>query len=158
MAAVRRISVLCALALVGCAAEGPRFDQVAASLPQSPGGARLLVYRDYDLAQSLAWVPIFVNGVELGGVGPGHVLVCDLPPGTYTTEARSEGLWPDQAKAVTVGAGQTVYAKIGSFRGVNPDTHGQELISTYVVMLQDTATGRRDVGPLWYTPCEHPLG
>lgn len=156
-AAVRRIFVLFALMLAGCAA-GPRQNESTARLPPPGANARLFVYRNYDLAQSLAWVPIFVNGTEIGGVGPGHVLVCDLPPGTYTIEPRSQGLWPEQAKTVSAGPGQTVYARIGSFRGANPDTHGQQLISTYAVMLQDTTTGQRDVGSLWYTPCEHPIG
>ncbi len=151
-----RLIVLIALALAGCA-EAPRFDQVVAQLPPQGATARLFVYRDYDLTQSLSWVPIKANGNQLGGLGPGHVLVCDLPPGTYTIEAQSQGLWPEQNKTVTVAAGQQVYARIGSFHTTDPDSHGQVLMTTFVVMLQDSAAGRRDIAQLWYTPCEHPL-
>jgi hypothetical protein len=153
-----RLLMLLALALAGCGgatdADAPRYDAVAAQLPLQEGAARLLLYRDYDLAQSLAWVPVKLNGADIGGVGPGHVMVCDVPPGTYKLEAQSQGLWPGQDKTVSVAAGQQIYAKIGSFKTIDPDTHGQQLMSTYVVMLQDTASGRRDVGQLWYTPCQ----
>ena len=154
----QRLVMLLALALTGCAAApgGPRFDEAAAQLPPQNGKARLLVYRDDDVSQSLAWVPIKLDGNTLGGVGPGHVMVCDVPPGTYVLEAQSQGLWPEQNKTVTIGAGRQIYARIGSFRTIDPSSHSQALMTTYVVMLQDTRTGRRDVGRLWYTPCERP--
>lgn len=156
-----RLLMLLALALAGCGgamdANAPRYDAVAAQLPLQEGKARLLLYRDYDLAQSLAWVPVKLNGSDIGGVGPGRVMVCDVPPGTYKLEAQSQGLWPGQDKTVSVAAGQLVYAKIGSFKTIDPDTPGQHLISTFVVMLQDSASGRRDVGQLWYTPCQRKL-
>jgi hypothetical protein len=157
MPAAMRWVVLVVLALLaGCAAP-PRFAEIAARLPPPDGHARLFVYRAYDLAQSLAWVPIFVNGAEIGGVGPGHVLLCDLPPGTYTIAARSQGLWPGQEKTVAARPGQQIYAEIGSFRSIDPTVSvGQVLTSTYVVMLKDTAAGSRDVAALWYAPCAAP--
>ena len=78
-----------ALALVACAPT-PRLGEVAAKLPPPGKSARLFVYRDYDLGQSLQWAPVEVNGAEIGGVGPGHVIVCDLPPGVYPVAPRTE--------------------------------------------------------------------
>jgi hypothetical protein len=144
-----------ALVAAGCA-DHPRLAETAAQLSPPGNKARLFIYRDYDVAQSLAWVPIFLNGANSGGVGPGHVLVCDLSPGTYTIDPKSAGLYPDQAKTVTVAAGQDIYAKIGSFRTINPTSRNQSLMSTFVVTLEDTATGQGKVGPLWYTPCGAP--
>jgi len=163
--------VLLALVVAGCAPT-PRLDEIAASLPPSGNNARLFVYRAYDLSQSLTWEPVYVNGTEIGGVGPGHVLVCDLPPGLYTIAPRAERLWPDQAKTVRVAAGEAVYAKVGSFWMVGFGTRpfklaalqmagvtvngGTNLVPIFVVMLQDPANGRHEVGTLWYAPCNPP--
>jgi hypothetical protein len=160
--------VLLALALAGCTPT-PRLGEIAASLPPSGNNARLFVYRDYNLSQSLLWEPVYVNGAEIGGVGPGRVLVCDLPPGLYTIAPRAEHLWPDQAKTVRVAAGEAIYAKVGSFWMVGfgtrsfklaaagvPVNNGTILVPIFVVMLQDPAIGQREVGALWYAPCTPP--
>lgn len=156
-ALLRLLALNMALLMAGCA-DAPRLYQVSAQLPPLDGRARLFVYRIYNLSQSLEWVPVSVNRTGIGGVGPGHVLVCYLPPGTYTIDARSEGLWPNQTKTVAVAAGQDIYAEIGSFRGLNPtDSSGSGVLSTFVVMLRDTATGERAVAQLWYRPCREPF-
>jgi len=171
------VLVLLALALAGCA-RTPRLAEVSARLPALRNEARLFVYRDYNLAQSLQAVPVYVNGTEIGGVGPGDVLVCNLPPGDYTIAPRADHLWPDQAKTVRVAAGQAIYAKVGSFWStasgprpfrlaalrldgnqladttVNP---GPNLVPIFVVMLQNPATALSEVGALWYAPCNPPF-
>jgi len=171
-----RVLLLMALALAGCA-PGERLGEVAATLPPPGSNGRLFVYRDLDLAQNQQWVRVTVNDTEIGGVGPGHVIVCDLPPGLYTIAPRTEYLWPDQAKTVRVAAGQTVYAKVGSawttgsraapvrLAALRPgagqladanQSPGPNLEPIFVVMLQDPAAGGRDTGALWYAPCNPP--
>jgi hypothetical protein len=154
---LRRFVVLIAVLAAGCANE-PRFAQISAQLPPPDGHARLFVYRAYDLGQSLEWVPVALNSYGIGAVGPGQVLVCYLSPGTYTIAAKSEGLWPNQTKTVAVAPGQEIYAKIGSFRQIGPtsDIRGG-FLDTFVIMLEDTAAGRRDVAQLWYAPCDAPF-
>lgn len=168
--------MLLALALVRCA-PAPRFSEIAATLPPPGNDARLFIYRDYDLAQSLLAEPVYVNGAEIGGVGPGRVLVCDLPPGAYTIAPRAEHLWPDQAKTVRAAAGQAIYAKVGSFwmsasaprpfevaalrspanRMADATIpNGTNLAPIFVIMMQDPGVGRREVGGLWYAPCDAP--
>jgi hypothetical protein len=168
--------VLLALALAGCAST-PRLGEVASSLKPPGSNARLFVYRYYDVEQSLQEVPVYVNGAEIGGVGPGQVLVCDLPPGTYTIAPRTDYLWPDQSKSVRVEAGQAIYANVGSFWStgavkppfrlaalgspplqladvtVNP---GPNLVPIFVVTLQDPQIARGQVGAFWYKPCNAP--
>jgi hypothetical protein len=147
--ALSRLLLLVALAVAGCGG-GPIFDQVSATLPPVPAGeARIFVYRDYEPYQSLSWVPVFFNGATIGAVGPGHVLMRDVPPGTYKIEPKSEGLWPDQAKTVRVAAGDSVFAKIESFNGLD-DTGASDLQTTFVVVLVDPVAARREIGPLWY--------
>jgi hypothetical protein len=152
MTIVRRLVVLLVFALAGCAGQAPTFDDVAATLPPvPPGEVRVFVYRDFEPYQSLSWVPVFLNGNEIGAVGPGHVILRDVPPGTYRIEAKSEGLWPDQAKTVDALAGQAIYAKITSFKGLNPSVSSGATMTTFVVTLMDPATARHEIGTLWYT-------
>jgi hypothetical protein len=172
-----RVLGLLVLALAGCAPP-PRLAEVAAQLPPPGNAARLFVYRDYDLAQSLQAVPVYVNGSEIGGVAPGHVLVCSLPPGVYTLAPRADYLWPDQAKTVRVAAGQEIYAKVGSFwttgSAAPPVTlaalrlpakqladstlsPGPNLVPVFVLTLQNPAIGQSEVGALWYAPCNPPF-
>ena len=170
----RRVFVVLALALAGCAPT-PRLGEVAARLPLAAKNARLFIYRDYDLSQSLQWVPVEVNGAEIGDIGLGHVVVCDLPPGIYTIAPRAEYLWPDQAKTVRVEAGQAIYAKVGNLWTTGSGTGPVKLaalrvpadqmadaspslgvVPVFVVMLQDPAIGEGEVGALWYAPCTPP--
>jgi hypothetical protein len=118
-----------------------------------------------------------VNGLEIGGVGPGQVLVCDLPPGTYTIAPRAEHLWPNQAKTVRVGVGQAIYANVGSFWMSSSRTPtfklaalsgpgvqladmtispGSNLVPIFVVTLQNRAIAQGEVGAYWYKPCDPP--
>jgi hypothetical protein len=147
---VTRLFAVVLLALAACGGEQPTFDQVGARLPPPANTARIVVYRAFEPYQSLEWVPVFFNGVTVGAVGPGKVILRDVAPGTYTVEAKSEGLWPEQAKTVVVQAGQTVYAKITSFKGLNPTVNRPAELVTYVVVLMDPATARREIGPLRY--------
>ncbi|MGO8917342.1 MAG: hypothetical protein ACLQJR_15655 [Stellaceae bacterium] len=148
----KRLFLLLALALGSCAGQAPTFDEVAATVPPVPAGAaRIVLYRDFEPYQSLSWVPVFLNGKTIGAVGPGHVIMRDEPPGTYRLEAKSEGLWPDQVKTVTAAAGETIYAKITSFKGLDPGADGGGTMTTFVLILVDPAAGRREIGKLWYT-------
>jgi hypothetical protein len=148
---VTRLFALVLLALAACAGEQPTFDQVGGRLPPPPANtARIFVYRAFEPYQSLDWVPVFFNGATVGAVGPGKVILRDVAPGTYTIEAKSEGLWPEQAKTVTVQAGDVIYAKITSFKTLDPTPGQPAEVVTYVVVLMDPASARREIGPLWY--------
>jgi hypothetical protein len=75
----------------------------------------------------------------------------DVMPGTCTIAARSQGLWPDQNKTVIVAPGQTVHAKIESFRGLDPSSNHVTPLVSLVVVRKDGETGRREIGKLWYS-------
>jgi len=145
---LRQLVLLAVVVLAGCSsATAPRFDQTG--VPPIPAGmARVYLYRAFEPYQSLAYVPVFLNRVDIGAVGPGKVLFRDVTPGTYTIEAKSEGLWPDQTKTVALGAGQTVYAKLESFRGLDPTANVPEPQTTFVVVLIAPEIAEREMGEL----------
>ena len=135
------------LALVGCAPAGTPYS--GASIPPVPAGsARVVLYRDFEVYQSLSFVPVFLNRADVGAVGPGKILIRDVPPGTYAIEAKSQGLWPNQVKTVTLAAGDTAYAKIESFRGLNPSANRDELQTTFVVELIAPEVATRELQQL----------
>ena len=147
-----RSLLLFVIVLETACASGPTFDQASASLPPpAPGTGRIFVYREIGSYQDLSWVPVFFNGGEIGAVGPGKVLMRDVAPGTYTIAAKSDGFWPDQDKTVIVAPGQTVYAKVTSMRSLDPTRGRPAWLITYVVVLVDTLTGRREIGGLEYS-------
>jgi hypothetical protein len=149
-AMMRSLAALALLLMLQSCASAPTFEQASAHIPPPPAGAaRVFIYRDFEPYQSLSWVPVFLNGANTGAVGPGRVLMRDVAPGTYTIEALSQGLWPNQAKTVTVAPGQTVYAKVESFKSANPTADRFVPQTTFVVVLMDTATGEREIAPLW---------
>ncbi len=107
--------LLVLVAALGACAAPPTFEQIAPSLPPlPPDGARIFVYRDYETYQSLAWAPVFFNGVRIGAVGPGYVMMRNVPAGTYDIAAASQGLYPNQDKVVVAAPGQTFYSSPSS--------------------------------------------
>jgi hypothetical protein len=155
---VRSLSLLVAMLVAACTS-GPTFDQVSTNLPPPPAGtARIFVYRDIGSYQDLSWVPVSFNGGDIGAVGPGKVLMRDVAAGTYTISAKSDGFWPDQDKTVIVAPGQTIYAKIETLRSLDPTRDRPAWLNTYVVVLIDTITGRREIGGLWYSASTRPAG
>jgi hypothetical protein len=144
------LSLLLLAATAGCA-RPLSYAQVAPSLTgPAPGMARIVVYRDYSY-QSPSWVPVFFNGTRVSAVGPGYVMLRDVPPGTYDISVASQGLYPNQNKVVTAAPGQTFYAKIETVRGLDPSADRPVPLTTFVVMLVEPETAQREIAPLWYT-------
>ena len=46
--------------------------------------------------------------------------------------------------------GQTYYAKVESFQGLDPSANRDVPLTTFVVVLADPETGRREIGRLRY--------
>jgi len=141
--------LLAGLMAAGCGAEPQPFAQTASGLPPiGPGAARLFVYRDVEYYKDLAYIPIFLDSRTVGAVGPGKIMERDVAVGTHTLEAKSEALWPGQLKTVRFAAGDTVYAKVESFLSGDPSTTEPDLISTFVIVLIDAETARREMSGL----------
>jgi Protein of unknown function (DUF2846) len=144
--------VLVLLAALGACAAPVAFEQIAPTLPPlAPDMARIFIYRDYETYGSLAWVPVFLNGSRVGAVGPGYVMMRDVPTGTYDIAVASQGLYPNQDKVVVAAPGQTFYAKIETLRGLDPAADRAVPLTTFVVVLIDPETARHEIARLWYT-------
>ncbi len=134
------------LVLLGCTSGGPQADLAR---PLAPGEARIVVYRNDGIYESLDWVPITFNGHEVGGSGPDSVFFRDVPPGSYRIDVLGEALWPGQQITVAVGAGQTAYVKIGVFRGPsNERSVGDSIGPIFVPEEVDPAVARGDISEL----------
>ena len=131
--------------LSGCA-QPPRYDEVAGTLaPVAPNLARIYAYRGPGVYEGLAWVPILINGAQAGAVGPGQVIMRDVPPGTYIIAAATQGLYPGQDKVVPLAPGQTVYMKVTTIRGLNPSSTRTQPQNTYVIVIVDPEVARQEI-------------
>lgn len=107
---------LCALApglaasLLGC--ESAPQDPLLGVAGVPAGMGRLYIYRENKFYDALVWTAVSLNGVVTGSSAPGSVFYRDVAPGTYRIEARSDQLYPDQAKTVVVKPGMTVFVRI----------------------------------------------
>lgn len=143
--------LLVLLAALGACAQPPTFEQIAPTLPPlSPNMARIFVYRDSDY-QALEWVPVFFNGARIGAVGPGYVMMRDVPPGTYDIAVASQGLYPNQDKVVLAAPAQTFYAKIETVRGLDPSANRPVPLTTFVVVLKQPEVAQPEIAQRWYT-------
>ncbi len=133
------------LVLVGCASA----SQADLAKPVPPGQARFVVYRNDGVYESLQWVPVTLNGREVGGAGPDAVFSRDVPPGSYRVSVLSQALWPGQTKTVAATAGETIYVKIGVFQGPsNARAEGFGTGPIFVPEIMNPAVARRELGEL----------
>lgn len=139
--------------LAGCASAGSQAD-LAKPIPA--GEARIVVYRNDGIYESLDWVPVTLNGRQVGGAGPDSVFVRDVAPGPYRIDVIAQSLWPDTAKTVVAGAGETIYVKIATFR--NPSSNRSTTDSAgpvFVPEVMEPAVARSEIGELPHTAAVH---
>ena len=79
---VPSVLLVAVLSLYGCAATGPQFEAVSASLPPISGkNSRLFFYREYAAFGSGMRPDIFVCNKKVGQSVPGGAFYVDLPAG-----------------------------------------------------------------------------
>jgi hypothetical protein len=145
----RRVKGVCGLGmllLAGCMPPGRAADL---AMPIPPGEARIVVYRNGGVYESLQWVPVTLDGRKIGGAGPDAVFLRDVPPGTYRIGVVSQSLWPGQTKTVVADAGQTIYVKVGVVRGASSSwSEGWGVEPTFVPEIIDPEVARREIAGL----------
>jgi hypothetical protein len=80
-----------AACLFGCSATGPRFSEMAQSLPSlGENQGRIYFYRTSMLVGVAVQPDVIVNGQTVGKSQPGSFFFIDRPAGTYRASARTE--------------------------------------------------------------------
>ena len=144
---------LVSIELAGCASAGPTGLNGAAAQPPSDR-ARVYVYRElhpYD--DSLQWTAVSLNSEKIGDAAPGNFFYRDVTPGTYEIEVRSDQLYPNQFKTVTLAPGSIVFAKIQEVKFWGKSFGGGG--DTFVVTLVDPTTGYDEIGQLHWMRAPH---
>jgi hypothetical protein len=156
-ASARALIVILAALLSACVGggepPGTRFAAVAAQLPPvPPDRARIFFYRDYELYESQDRPYITLNGQPAAVAELGGVSYRDVTPGTYVISVPYSAIYPNKDKTVTVGPGQTVYAKIQVEHFEPNITLYDYQPDIFVVVLVDPADAQRDIASKRYFP------
>jgi len=130
-------------ATLGCAvAARPPLALPAAP----PDKARLVVFCDNDPVTDPAWTTVSLDRTPIGGIGPGNVFYRDVAPGTYELEVRSEQLYPNQAKTLSVGPGTTTFIDVQVAIGWGKSE--SKPTRPFTLVIVDPATAERAIAPL----------
>jgi hypothetical protein len=111
MSAHSRVATLLILVatLCGCAASGPRHEEVRDSIPAiAPGNGRIYFYRDSSMFGAAVSAEIRLNGEVVGRSTRGGFFLVDRPPGTYEVATATE---VERILSFTLEAGETRYVK-----------------------------------------------
>ena len=150
---MRRAALFLFGLLAACAA-GPRFAEVAGSLPPPPpGAARIFFYRWYEPYETLSQTTAYLNGAPVGVTQPGSVLYRDVPPGQYAIKVDSYYSFPNQFKTVQLAAGDTLFVRVESLHSWSGCTGNiLDCPDTFAVSLQPPGTALAEMGALWLIP------
>ena len=134
------MSLVVAAAIGGCAAA----DRPPLVLPAPPPDkARLVVYCDNNPVDNPQWTTVSLDGSRLGGIGPGNVFYRDLAPGSYKVEVRSEQLYLNQARTLSLAAGTTTYVDVQAVYGWGKFDSRQ--LRPFTLVIVDPAEGERAI-------------
>ncbi|MDH6591564.1 hypothetical protein M2165_001453 [Variovorax sp. TBS-050B] len=104
-----------AAGLVGCSATGPRFSEMADSLPSlGENEGRIYFYRNSIMGAAVQ-PEVSVNGEVIGKSQPGSFFFIDRPPGTYKATARTEA---EGSIDIVLRARQTAYVEMSISMGL----------------------------------------
>jgi len=103
-----------AACLFGCSASGPRFSEMAGSLPSlGENEGRIYFYRNSILGAAVQ-PEVTVNGQIVGKSQPGSFFFIDRPTGTYRASARTEA---EGAIDIVLRPRQTAYVQMSISMG-----------------------------------------
>jgi hypothetical protein len=158
---LRHLAGALLLALSACAGpSGPLFPEVAGTIPPlAADRARIYFYRDYEPYESLSQASLYLNGAPVGVSVSGGFFYRDVTPATYAIAVWTQKDFPNASKALGLRAGDTIYAKVESFRGWE-DGGGDSNFArdTFVVMIIDPAQAQRELANMRYVHAEEGPG
>lgn len=127
--------------LAGCAATGPLYEEVSASIPSVPQGqGRIYFYRPDTMLGAAVTSDINLNGKVVGKSERGSFFFVDQAPGSCTVATSTE---VERHLTFTLGAGEIRYVKTTVSMGVLVGHISPELVGTDV--------GKSDIAGLHYT-------
>jgi hypothetical protein len=128
-----------AAGLFGCAASGPRFSEMAGSMPSlGENEGRIYFYRNSIMGAALQ-PEVTVNGQVVGKSRPNSFFYIDRPAGTYRASARTEA---EATIDVVLRPKQTAYVLMSMNFGIAVGRPGFERVSE--------AEGRQELQSLAY--------
>jgi Protein of unknown function (DUF2846) len=159
--AMRRIAQhllpLLLISLANCAgARGPLYPEMASTIPPlAADRARIYFYRDYEPYESLSQASLYLNGAPVGVSVSGGFFYRDVTPATYAIAVWTQKDLPDASKTARLRAGDTIYAKVESFRGWE-DGGGDSNFArdTFIVRLIEPVQAQRELARMHYIPPE----
>jgi len=149
VSASRLVVIAVGLASLSACSTAPS-ESVVISPPPSDK-ARLYVYRDATIYGSQVWTEVSLDRAPLGSSVPGTVFYRDVAPGTYEVEVRSDNLYPDQFKTVTLAPGSVSFVKIEEQPSWGKSAFGFKG-TTFVVVIIAPAIGKAETGVLRLVP------
>jgi hypothetical protein len=96
--------------------------------------------------QDPEWTTVSLDRTRLGGIGPGNVFYRDVAPGTHEIAVRSEQLYPDQAKTLSLGPGTTTFIHVQVVIGWGKSE--AKPTRPFTLAIVDPATAERAIAPL----------
>ncbi len=140
----RRLILSFALAgaavLAGCAS-GPKFSEVAQSIPQlKAGDGRIYFFRDSSMMGAAIQPDIRLNDVVVGSSQPGSFFFVDRPAGSYVASTSTE---TEKTGSFVLDAGETKYIRTSPSFGV--------LVGRIVVSVEDPTKAKAAIETLSYT-------
>jgi hypothetical protein len=129
-----------AACLFGCSATGPRFSEMAQSLPSlGENQGRIYFYRTSMLVGVAVQPDVIVNGQTVGKSQPGSFFFIDRPAGTYRASARTEA---EGSIDITLRPKQTAYILMSISAGLAVGRPAFERVAE--------SEGRKELPPLAY--------
>jgi hypothetical protein len=141
----RRLAVAASLTLAallaGCAASGPKFAEVAKTMPTiKPGEGRIYFFRSDSMFGAAMQPEIRLNNQVVGTSKPGGFFFVDRPAGTYVAAAATE---TEKTASFKLDAGETKYLRTSPSMGV--------MVGRIVIEIEDAAKARGEIETLSYT-------
>jgi hypothetical protein len=133
------LAVAATALLAGCAS-GPKFTEVAQSLPKlKEGEGRIYFFRSSSMLGAAIQPDIRLNGNVVGESKPGSFFFIDRPAGSYTASTQTE---TEKTGSFTLDAGETKYVRTSPSIGL--------LVGRIVVSIEDPVKAKNEIDSLAY--------
>jgi uncharacterized protein (DUF2141 family) len=130
-----------AILLVGCAASGAKYQDMATSMPNLKAGqGRIYFFRSSSIVGAAIQPEIRLNGQVVGHSKPGGFFYVDRPAGNYAATAATE---TEKSASFSLQAGETKYLRTSPSLGV--------LVGRIVVELESPDKAKAELPSLSYT-------